>query len=258
MIFLLLIINATGSGISVQTHNVIITRAAEEITVNETLEITGETDGYYETLSFWIPTDHSNLRVIVNSQEINTVTPQNQNLYLCNLSSLNISAGTTININIRYNLKSNITEFQKTLTYNTSMITINFNGEELYTATNLLGGTIFSVKLPEEKTTVTIEKADYSPYYYIIFFLIILIVILLYLKIRQKEGIMVKRQITQSPSEELLTTRKALLMEILKEIEKKYRVKQISEDTYHKLKEYYKQEAVETMKQLDDMKSKIK
>jgi len=52
-------------------------------------------------------------------------------------------------------------------------------------------------------------------------------------------------------SEELLTTKKALLMEVLKDIEKKHRAKQISDDTYHKLRDQYKQEAVETMKQLE-------
>ena len=58
-------------------------------------------------------------------------------------------------------------------------------------------------------------------------------------------------------SEELLTTKKALLMSLLKDIEKQHRSKEISDDTYHKLKERYKQEAVEAMKQLEDMKSKV-
>jgi ribosome recycling factor len=47
-------------------------------------------------------------------------------------------------------------------------------------------------------------------------------------------------------------------MSLLKDLEKQYRAKEISDDTYHKLKEQYKQETVETMKKLDDMtKSKI-
>jgi len=57
-------------------------------------------------------------------------------------------------------------------------------------------------------------------------------------------------------SEELLNTKKMLLMSFLKDIEKQHRSKQISDDTYHKLKERYKQEAVEAMKQLEDLKSK--
>ena len=47
-------------------------------------------------------------------------------------------------------------------------------------------------------------------------------------------------------------------MEVLKDIEKQHRAKKISDDTYHKLKDQYKQDAVETMKQLEDMSSKVK
>jgi hypothetical protein len=59
-------------------------------------------------------------------------------------------------------------------------------------------------------------------------------------------------------SEELLSTKKSLLMTILKDIEKQHRAKQISDDTYHKLKEQYKQEAVNAMKKLEDIGSKVK
>ena len=43
-------------------------------------------------------------------------------------------------------------------------------------------------------------------------------------------------------------------MSLLKDIEKQHRANQISDDTYHKLKDRYKQEAVEAMKKLEDMK----
>ena len=47
-------------------------------------------------------------------------------------------------------------------------------------------------------------------------------------------------------------------MEVLKDIEKQHRAKKISDDTYNKLKDQYKQDAVEAMKQLEDIKSKVK
>lgn len=258
MVFLSLNINAAGRNISIQTYNILITEETEKITVNETLKIKGETGERYETLSFWIPTEHSNLKILVDTQEIDAITPQSQNMYMCNLSSLNISADTIIEIKINYNLKTDVTEFQKTLTYNTSKVTIDFNGEQIYTGTNLLKDTIFTVKLTKGKTTIVTEKADYSIYYYVILLLVIIIIVLLYSRIKQSSETKVKKQIPQITSEELLTTKKALLLEVLKEIEKKHRAKKISEETYHKLKEQYKQEAVETMKQLDDIKSKIK
>ena len=63
-----------------------------------------------------------------------------------------------------------------------------------------------------------------------------------------------KTKVSTSDSEELLTAKKALLMESLKDIEKKHRANQISDDTYNKLRDRYKQEAVETMKKLEDIK----
>jgi hypothetical protein len=72
---------------------------------------------------------------------------------------------------------------------------------------------------------------------------------------KQKPG---KKRDTSTGSEEFLTTKKTLLMSILKEIEKQHRSKKISDDTYHKLKEQYKQDAVDAMKKLEDIKSKVK
>ena len=259
IVFLLAGINVAAQGISVQTHDISIIEENDKITVHENLEIKGTIGSTYKTLSFWIPTGNSNLKISVNSQEINMITPQNQNIYVCNLSGLNISADTLIKVDINYDLKTDTAEFQKTLTYNTSKITVEFNNEQIYTAMNLQKDTTFTIKLTEKETKEIIEKPDYSTYYYIIGFLILIIIVLAYLQVKKpQKQIRAKKHIPQTASEELLTTRKALLLEILKEIEKKHRAKQISEDTYNKLKEHYKQEAVETMKQLEDMKSKIK
>jgi hypothetical protein len=63
-----------------------------------------------------------------------------------------------------------------------------------------------------------------------------------------------KKKQTVGDSEELLSIKKTLLMEILKEIEKQHRSNKISDDTYNKLKDEYKQDAVQTMKKLEDLK----
>ena len=62
-IFLLLSINVAGQRISTQTHSISITKETSKIIVNENLKIKGETGQYYETLSFWIPTGNSNLKI---------------------------------------------------------------------------------------------------------------------------------------------------------------------------------------------------
>jgi hypothetical protein len=54
-------------------------------------------------------------------------------------------------------------------------------------------------------------------------------------------------------SEELLTLRKTILLNALKDVEKQHRAKTVSDDTYNKLKDELKQQAVGVMKQLDDI-----
>ena len=96
----------------------------------------------------------------------------------------------------------------------------------------------------------------YIYYILIAILLIVIIVIFIYnLRLRKKP----KTKEIISTTEEVLTTKKSLLMSLLKDLEKQYRAKDISDDTYHKIKEQYKQEAVETMRKLDDIsKSKVK
>ena len=52
----------------------------------------------------------------------------------------------------------------------------------------------------------------------------------------------------------MLNTKKALLLSLLKDIEKQHRSEDISDDTYNKLKEEYKSQAVDVMKKLEDIK----
>ncbi len=93
-------------------------------------------------------------------------------------------------------------------------------------------------------------------YTVLILLLLVLIVVLVAYAFRKQKSTKIKQ--TASETEELLSTKKTLLMSLLKDIEKQHRSKKISDDTYHKLKEQYKQEAVNTMKKLEDTKSKVK
>ena len=83
----------------------------------------------------------------------------------------------------------------------------------------------------------------------------IILIIVSFIRPSKKTKTTKKKEAT-AESEELLTTKKALLMEVLKDIEKQHRAEKISDDTYHKLRDQYKQEAVETMRTLE--KSKVK
>jgi len=130
-------------------------------------------------------------------------------------------------------------------------ISVTFDQEEIFTGTNLALGATIDLQLyqPAEPTL------DLYITFLIILLVILIVVIAMYALRKQKSA---KIRVIAGGSEELLTTKKALLMSLLKEVEKQHRANQISDDTYHKLKERYKQEAVEAMKQLEDMKSKVK
>ena len=80
----------------------------------------------------------------------------------------------------------------------------------------------------------------------------VIILIASTLLLMRKQRTKAKKSIVES--DETLATKKALLLSVLKDIEKKHRSKDISDDTYNKLKEEYKQQAVEVMKKIDDKK----
>jgi hypothetical protein len=157
--------------------------------------------------------------------------------------------GDQITAEITYNLDKNTQNFEKKLFQNTNSIAVTYDGKLLYSGINNAKESHFTIPIYK-----TVEMKKESPYFFyiiIVLLIIIIIVIFIFSFTRRK---MPKIKKTISTTEESLTTKKSLLMSLLKDLEKQYRAKEISDDTYHKLKEQYKQEAVETMKKLDDMK----
>jgi uncharacterized protein YlxW (UPF0749 family) len=86
----------------------------------------------------------------------------------------------------------------------------------------------------------------------VIVFIIVIIVLALLLLLLKKKRSKTKKAVVES--EDTLTTKKTLLLSLLKDLEKQYRGKAISDETYNKIKDEYKQQAVDTMKKLDDLK----
>jgi uncharacterized metal-binding protein len=82
--------------------------------------------------------------------------------------------------------------------------------------------------------------------------LIVIIVLALLLLLFKKQRSKTKKTIAES--EETLTTKKTLLLSLLKDLEKQYRAQSISDETYNKIKDEYKQQAVDALKKLDDLK----
>ncbi len=240
---------ASEEDVNTIDHQITITTKEDFYLVSEVLTIQGDTNGSYDELTVWIQSGANNVDILVNSNALDPEI-QNENEYVCNISSLGIKKEDSTQVKISYKLDKNV-EFTKKIVRSTDSISVIFDQEEIYTATNLAPGSSFNLQLykPTEQTLNWF-------YTVLILLLLVLIVVLVAYAFRKQKSTKIKQ--TAGETEELLSTKKTLLMSLLKDVEKQHRAKHISDDTYHKLKERYKQEAVETMKQLEDINSKVK
>ena len=171
-----------------------------------------------------------------------------------NISSLNIPVGSNPTLELTYNLDKTINTFQKTLQRDTDSITVTYDTVEIYSSTDLKSGNSFSLSLTKQKETITQTAEVPIMYTLLIIVLLIIVIVLVILYSTKKTKTTETKKATIGGSEELLTTKKTLLMNLLKDIEKQHRAQQISDETYNKLKEQYKQEAIQAMRKLEDMK----
>jgi hypothetical protein len=228
------------------THNIVISTGDNALAVAETLTVHGNSNQNYSIIKFWVQNDAQNINVIISNNQVSS-TPIGNNTYACDISSFNIKMDSQIQLDISYTLSKDIKNFKKTMIRNTTTLTIQFDKNNILEESNLKADTYLNLQL---------YKPTETPIsWYIIISISLLIILLVvstaYLFRKQKLS---KVKEIAGESEELLNTKKLLLMSILKDIEKQHRAKQISDDTYNKLKDIYKQQAVGTMKKLEDMK----
>jgi hypothetical protein len=231
-----------------QEHTVEIETTQEGIQVIE--DITLENEGADNVTSFqlWIQQDASDISIAAGGTNLASTVAGNT--YTCNLtrSDIVLLPDDTLDIHLTYTLPT-ATEnyYEKTLLYDTTLLSVEFNQKKLYQAEHQLSAdSSFKLLLyrPSE------APLDITIIIGIFLLVVILILSTLYLLRKQRT----KTKTPQAESEELLTTKKALLMSVLKDIEKQHRSQDISDDTYTKLKEEFKQQTVEVMKKLEDLK----
>jgi len=240
---------ASEEGMITLDHIITISTKENYLSVTEELAIQGDSNESYNILSSWIQTGAYDINLIVNSNKPDS-RKEDSNKFLFNISSLGLLKEDKIEVSLSYKLEKDI-DFTKTVLRDTDSISVTFDGNKIFSGTDLQNDANFKLQLykPPEPTL------DWYITVLIILLLVIVIFLTLYTFKKQKSQ-KIKEPI--GSSEEFLSTKKALLMELLKDIEKKYRSKQISDETYNKLKEKYKHEAVEAMKQLEDLKLKVK
>jgi len=229
-------------------HIISIETGEEKITVEETFNLEGENNEMFDTITFWIQNGATDLTVKCDETTLTQVN-QNNNVYTFSISDPDITNDSSLIITVSYDLPKDTASFQKELLVNnTASLSIKKDNEELFSANNMNKNSYFDLELYE------ITETPLS--WYIIVFIVVLIILLFvtaFYSLKKQKSVK-KRDTSVSGSKEFLSTKKTLLMSLLKDIEKQHRSGKISDDTYHKLKEQYKQEAVDAMKKLEDIK----
>ena len=240
--------SAADTTLDSEGYAVTITTVQNGLLVTEEIEVRNAGLINVTEIETWIQQDAFDISLKVGDTKLApTITG---NSYTANLSlhELGIQPGESLTFEVIYTLpKKGENFYEKHLSYDSPSFSVVFNGDELYRLDNTIP-TGAQIKLLLYRPTTA--PLDFTVIMGVLMLVVILIASTLIILRKQRKK--VKKAIVES--EELLILKKALLMSALKDIEKKHRAEEISDDTYAKLKDEYKQQAVEVMKKLEDLK----
>jgi hypothetical protein len=241
-------ISASDIGIDIEQQNVTINMTDNGFTVEENIKIKNSEVSNVTSIRFWIQQDVSDVEILaVDSGTVLSSIVIESNTWECNLNDLSINPEESLDIRLTYTLLTDTEYFVKNILYPTTSLSIIYEENELYHGELISESN--SLRLLLHRPTET----PINIIYIVIIFLLVVVVVAATLLLMRKQRTKAKKSIVES--EETLMTKKALLLSILKDIEKKHRTKDLSDESYNKLKEEYKQQAVEVMKKLDDIKN---
>jgi hypothetical protein len=221
--------------------------------VDETIKITNTGTENISSLRFWIQQDIQDAVKITELQSGTELVPLiTGNIRTCNLSVVNLSIIPTgsMTLQVTYHLPTNTQIFIKTLLYNTTSFSVTYENRDLFKGEHLIYSSEASNTIQIRLYNPTEAPLNITMIVIILAVAIIILTILLFLLTKQRA----KSKKAIAESEETLTTKKTLLLSLLKDLEKQYRAHTISDETYSKIKDEYKHHAVDAMKKLDDLK----
>jgi hypothetical protein len=240
--------SASDADIITEKQTVNISISEKGLLVEENILLINNGIENATSVQFWIQQGNNNVKILAveTGKYLNPLI--RDRIRWCNLTEYNltIETGNSLDFTLTYTLPTDTENFEKRFTYDTSSFSVTFNDEVLYQVQKVQSGSSFSLHLYKP------TEAPLSITYIVLIFLLVVILITSTLLLLRKQRSRTKKSIVES--EEILTTKKALLLSLLKDIEKQYRSKTISDDTYNKLKGEYKQQAVNVMKKLEDIK----
>ena len=245
--------SASDDGVIVDQDLITITLSNNLLNIDETLKVTNTGGFNVTTLQVWIQQNNQGVVKITDLQSGKDLVPLiTGNIRTCNLSAANLSIlpGESLTLQVTYSLLTSEQNFVKTLLYDTTLFSVTYESRDLFKGEHLLYGSDVNNAIWIRLYQPT--EAPLNITVIIIVFAVVILVLatLLFLLKRQRS----KTKKTFVESEETLITKKTLLLSLLKDLEKQYRAKSVSEETYNKIKDEYKQQAVDAMKKLDDMK----
>lgn len=258
LIFIILLlpylgVSASDMGVIIDEENVTISLTNINLQVIEEIKITNkEKNENVTSLRFWIQEEIQDAAKIIDKQTGKELIPIiTGNIRTCNLSSANLSIipNGSITLQVTYHLPTNSQNYIKTLLYNTTVFSVTYEDNNLFRGTQLYstkGNNELQIRLYNP------SEAPLNITMIVIIFMIAILILGMLLLLLKKQRLKTKKAIAES--EETLTTKKTLLLSLLKDLEKQYRGHSISDETYTKIKDEYKQHAVDVMKKLDDLK----
>jgi len=249
---------ADDSGVIIDQQQVTISLASKGLQVDETIKVINTNVDNATLLRFWIQqkAQDASILELSSGKKLNPFTSIQGNEQICNLSAANLTIGKdkSLNIQLTYFLSTSEQYFVQNLLYDTNALTVIykdgttelnlFQGEHLIASTDANNALQIRLYKPTE--------APLNITVLVIVFLVVLLIIASLLVLLKKQRKKTKKAVVET--EEILTTKKALLLSLLKDLEKQFRAQSISNETYTKLKEEYKAQAVDAMKKLDDLK----
>jgi len=246
-------VNANDTGVLVDQDIITISLANTGLQVEETVKLTNKGTESITSLRFWIQQDIQNAVKITEVQSGKDLVPLiTGNIRTCNLSTTNLSIipNASMTLQVTYYLSNNAQNFVKTFLYDTTFFSVTYENRDLFQGEHLLYASDVNNAIQIRLYNPT--EAPLNITMIIIVFVVVIIVLALLLLLLKKQRSKTKKAIGES--EETLSTKKTLLLSLLKDLEKQYRAKSISDETYTKIKDEYKQHAVDVMKKLDDLK----
>lgn len=246
------VVHAYDAGITTEQQAITISISDSGLDVEENIKVNNAAYVNMTSVKFWIQQDAFDVEILaVESGNSLSSIVIGSNIRECNLSQYNLSIAPedTLDIRLTYTLPTDTKHFVKTILYDTASLSITYGDDELYRGEHL----VYNTESNSMQVLLHIPtEAPVNIVYIVIIFLLVVFLVASTLLLMRKQRKKAKKAIVES--EEVLATKKALLLSFLKGVEKKHRAKDISDETYNKLKEEYKQQAVNVMKKLEDIK----